>query len=83
MYPEFLPVKITVETDKQTYTEELDVPKGHHRKPYSWDDLIIKGKKVMSERSAMEIANIAKRFDRSDMAELLEVVRNVRDERQH
>ena len=83
MYPEFLPVKITVETDKQTFTEELDVPKGHHRKPYSWDDLIIKGKKVMSERSALEITNIAKRFDRSDMAELLEVVRNVRDERQH
>ncbi len=83
MYPEFLPVKITVETDKQTFTEELDVPKGHHRKPYSWDDLIIKGKKVMSERSALEITNIAKRFDRSDIAELLEVVRNVRDERQH
>ena len=83
MYPEFLPVKITVETDKQTFTEELDVPKGHHRKPYTWDDLIIKGKKVMSERSAIEIANIAKRFDRSDMAELLEVIRNVRDERQH
>ena len=83
MYPEFLPVKIIVETDKQTFTEELDVPKGHHRKPYSWDDLIIKGKKVMSERSAIEIANIAKRFDRSDMAELLEVIRNVRDERQH
>ena len=83
MYPEFLPVKIIVETDKQTFTEELDVPKGHHRKPYSWDDLIIKGKKVMSERSALEITNIAKRFDRSDIAELLEVVRNVRDERQH
>ncbi|OWP57240.1 MAG: hypothetical protein B2I17_00885 [Thermoplasmatales archaeon B_DKE] len=81
MYPEFLPVKIIVETDKQTLTEELDVPKGHHRKPYSWDDLLLKGNRVMSERSAAEIVNIAKRFDRSDVTELLEVMKNVHNER--
>ena len=81
MYPEFLPVRITVETDKQTVTEELDVPKGHHRKPYTWEDVLAKGMKVMSERSANDVVNIAKRFDRSDTTELMEVIKNVRDAR--
>ncbi len=78
MYPEFLPVKITVETDQGVFQEEMDAPKGHNKKPYTWDDLKSKGNRVMSEGSSASIIEFAKTFEKRGMAELNEVLKNVK-----
>jgi 2-methylcitrate dehydratase len=78
MYPEFLPVKITVETDQGVFQEEMDAPKGHNKKPYTWDDLKSKGNRVMSEGSSASIMEFAKTFEKRGMAELNEVLKNVK-----
>ncbi|MCI2412995.1 MAG: MmgE/PrpD family protein [Candidatus Thermoplasmatota archaeon] len=78
MYPEFLPVKIKVETDEGVFEEEMDAPKGHNKKPYTWDDLKKKGTRVMSEDSSSSIIEFARSFENRSMKEFMEVLRNVK-----
>ena len=78
MYPEFLPVKIRVETDEGIFEEEMDAPKGHNKKPYTWDDLKQKGTRVMSEDSSSSVIEFARSFEKRSMREFMEVLRNVK-----
>lgn len=77
MYPENLPVKITVVTDTGTFEEEMDIPKGHFRKPYSWDDLENKGKSVVGEDNARILIDFMKKFEGKQVKELFEVISDV------
>lgn len=77
MYPENLPVKIQVKTDQGVYEEEMDVPKGHFRKPYSWDDLEKKGSSVMGEDNARILIDFMRNFEGRQVRELFEVISNV------
>ncbi|MGC8609415.1 MAG: MmgE/PrpD family protein, partial [Thermoplasmata archaeon] len=77
MYPAYLPVKITVESDSGRVEEEVDVPKGHFRDPYSWDDLLKKAIRVNDRLDA--VVKFAKDLDKKDSNELMEVIGNVSD----
>lgn len=77
MYPEYLPVKITVETDRGEYSQELDVPKGHFRRPYTWDELEAKGTRVMGQENARTLIEFMKVFHRKGARELMEVISDV------
>ncbi len=77
MYPEYLPVKITITTDSGLFSEEMDVPKGHHRKPYTWDDLQSKGNRVMGPENSRSLINFMKDFQRHSVREFMEVIMNV------
>lgn len=77
MYPENLPVKITVETDSGIFEEEMDVPKGHFRKPYTWEDLQTKGTSVMGAENASILLDFMKDFERKQVRELFEVISSV------
>ena len=77
MYPEYLPVKISVETSEGKYSEELDVPKGHFRNPYTWEDLQSKGERVMGGSNARILVDFMKSFERKSVKELLEVISSV------
>lgn len=83
MYPEYLPVKITVKTDRGKFEEEMDAPKGHNKKPYTWDDVLAKATRMMGEDSARDVVSVANSFERRSPEELLEVMRNVQATRQH
>lgn len=74
MYPEFLPCKITIKTNKGTWTEEVDVPLGHFRNPYNWDNVMEKGFRLTrDENFVKEIVELVKNFEAHDAKELLEV----------
>ena len=77
MYPEYLPAKITVKTDSGVFEEEIDVPKGHHRNPYSWDDLQRKGDRVMGEDNSRILIGFVRNFEKKSSKELLEVISDV------
>lgn len=77
MYPENLPVKIEVVTDSGTFQEEMDVPKGHFRKPYTWEDLENKGKLVMGEDNSKILMDFMKHFESRPVRELFEVISDV------
>lgn len=77
MYPENLPAKIKVTTDSGTFEEELDVPKGHFRRPYTWDDLENKGKLVMGEDNSKILVDFMKNFEGKQVRELFEVISGV------
>lgn len=82
MYPEYLPVKISVITDLGKYTKEVTVPKGHFRAPYDWDDLLNKGTRIMGdEDDAREILNAGKKLDKIYVKEFLDVINNVKVKR--
>jgi len=82
MYPEYLPVKISVITDLGKYIEEITVPKGHFRAPYDWDDLLNKGIRIMNdEDQARDILNTGKKLDKISIKEFLDVVNNVKVKR--
>ncbi|MDP8011322.1 MAG: MmgE/PrpD family protein [Thermoplasmata archaeon] len=82
MYPEYLPVKISVITDMGKYNEEVLFPKGHFKSPYDWDDLLKKGTKIMNdEDQAREILNAGKRLEKISVKEFLDVVNNVKAKR--
>ncbi|MGP6239787.1 MmgE/PrpD family protein [Cuniculiplasma sp. SKW4] len=81
MYPEYLPVKISVKTDRGTYEEELEAPKGHNKKPYTWDDVMAKASRVMGEDSAKDVVSLARSFESRSPEELMEVMRNVQASR--
>lgn len=79
MYPEYLPVKISVITDLGKYTEEVTVPKGHFRAPYGWEDLLNKGARIMGdEDEAREILNAGKKLEKMTVKEFLDVINNVK-----
>jgi 2-methylcitrate dehydratase len=78
MYPEYLPVKIKVETDKGIFEEELDAPKGHNKKPYTWLDLEMKARRMMGEDNAKDLIEFAKGFEKKSVAEYCEVLSNVK-----
>lgn len=77
MYPEHLPVKIKIVTDSGTYEEEMEVPKGHYRKPYTWDDLQNKGSSVMGKENAKMLLDFMKGFEDRSVRELFEVISSV------
>lgn len=80
-YPEYLPVKITIKTNSGTYEKELEAPKGHNKKPYTWDDLKAKAARMMGEEKGKTIIDFAKSFENRDISEYLEVLRNVKIEK--
>ena len=77
MYPDYLPVKITVEAENGTFTEEMDAPKGHFRKPYTWDDLKAKGERVMGPENSAILMDFMKSFQKHRARELMEVISDV------
>lgn len=77
MYPGELPVKIRITTDAGTYEQEMDVPKGHFKKPYSWEDLEMKGQSVMGEDNAKILVNFARSLEKRSIRELFEVISDV------
>lgn len=77
MYPEFLPVRIKVTTDQGEYEEEIDVPKGHHKSPYSWDDLRKKGERVGGDDFARTVVDLARSFENRSASDLVEAVADV------
>ena len=77
MYPDYLPVKITVEAENGTFTEEMDAPKGHFRKPYTWDDLKAKGERVMGPENSAILMDFMKSFQKHRVRELMEVISDV------
>lgn len=77
MYPDYLPVKITVEAENGTFTEEMDAPKGHFRKPYTWDDLKAKGERVMGPENSAILMDFMKSFQKHQVRELMEVISDV------
>jgi len=74
MYPEYLPVRITVKTDRSEETEEITVPKGHFRHPYSWEDVRVKASLVMGEDRGKELVNFTKNFERHNVNDLFEML---------
>ena len=81
MYPEYLPVMIDVTTDSGNYRKELDAPKGHNKRPYTWNDLETKASRMMGEDSAKELISLARSFEKRTSEEYLEVMRNVKNEK--
>lgn len=81
MYPEFLPVKIKVTTDKGEYEEEIDIPKGHHKSPYSWDDLKAKGSRMGGDDFASTVVELSRNFENRSAKDLLEAISSVDTER--
>jgi 2-methylcitrate dehydratase len=78
MYPEYLPIKITVSTDSSRFEEEVTVPKGHFRNPYSWDDLRNKGIAIINDDSVVDsLIMVGKDLDKKSVSELFEVVSSV------
>lgn len=64
LYPDYLPVKISIETSDHTYEEEVKVPKGHFRNPYDWSDLANKGKRIMDVKErAQKIVELGMKLD--------------------
>jgi len=79
MYPEYLPVKITVFTKTRKEESEVLFPKGHFRNPYSWEDLLNKGERIMDSRErAKEILDTGKKFERIGAKEFFDVVNNTK-----
>ena len=75
MYPEFLPVRITVKTESSEYEKEVTVPKGHFRNPYDWKDLENKGRRLIGDQEKVrEIIEIGKKFESTSVRRLFEVV---------
>ncbi len=75
MYPEYLPVKISVKTDSSEYEKEVTVPKGHFRNPYDWKDLENKGMRLIGDEEKVKmIVEMGKRFESASTRELFEAV---------
>lgn len=77
MYPEFLPCRITINTKKGTWTEEVDVPLGHFRNPYKWDNVKEKGFRITKNDDFVnEVIEISRNFEGHDSKELMEVLKD-------
>ena len=75
MYPEYLPVKISVKTDSLEYEKEVTVPKGHFRNPYDWKDLENKGMRLIGDEEKVKvIVEMGKGLESASTRELFETV---------
>ena len=75
MYPEYLPVKISVKTKAGEQQKEVTVPKGHFKNPYDWKDLENKGHRLIKDPEKVKrLIDLGKNFERSSTRELLEAV---------
>ena len=82
MYPEYLPIKISVVTDKGKFDEEVHVPKGHFKDPYSWEDLKKKGISIMGDEYAVkEIINLGRSIENRYVSEMFDVIGDVDSKR--
>ncbi|BAB59515.1 MMGE/PRPD family protein [Thermoplasma volcanium GSS1] len=81
MYPEYLPVKISVTDQTSVKEEEIDVPKGHFRDPYTWKDLEAKARRV--NPNLVELVSYVRNIENKSLVELKEVMTNVAAEGQH
>ena len=77
MYHEHSPVRIQVKSNGEIIEREILDPKGHFKKPFSWEDLLNKGKKLMEEDSASYLIEVGKSMESRSMTELQEVLANV------
>jgi 2-methylcitrate dehydratase len=78
MYPEYLPVKIDVLTNEGLFSEEITVPKGHFRDPFTWDDLKEKGLKIIKDEDLVNsIMDAGKSLEHITVNEFLDVITNV------
>lgn len=77
LYPEKLPFRILIKTDKGNFEREMLIPKGHYLDQYSWEDLRKKAERSMSEESARELVEFSKNMDNRDVSEFIEVVNSV------
>lgn len=75
LYPEYLPVKISVKTDAGEYDKEIKIPKGHFRNPYGWKDLEEKGMRIMkNEDRVKEIIGAGKILHVSSVREFMRLI---------
>ncbi len=77
LYPEHLPFRIEIKTSTGEFDSEIIDPKGHHRNPFTWDDIIQKGRSMMSEASAREIVTAVKTIENRDILEIMEILADV------
>ena len=77
LYPEHLPFRIQIKTSSGEFENEIIDPKGHHRNPFSWDDIIHKGRSMMSEASTREIVTAVKTIENRDIFEIMEILADV------
>jgi len=77
LFPEFLPTKLTYETDQGIFEKEVDVPYGYYRNPISWNDLKDKGFKLLrNDDFNNQLLEFIKNFDDKSVDELMEVMNN-------
>jgi 2-methylcitrate dehydratase len=82
MYPEYLPIKVSVVTDRGKFEEEVHVPKGHFKDPYSWDDLERKGISIMRDEDAVkDIINLGRSIENRYVSEIFDVIGDVNSKR--
>lgn len=78
MYPEYLPVKIDVLTEQDQFSQEVTVPKGHFRDPFTWDDLKEKGLKIIKDEDIVDrIMDAGKSLEHLSVNEFLDVITDV------
>ncbi|MGC8574775.1 MAG: MmgE/PrpD family protein [Thermoplasmata archaeon] len=77
LFPEFLPTKLTYETDEGIFEKEIDVPYGYYRNPISWNDLKDKGFKLLrNDDFNNQLLEFIKNLDDKSVDELMEVMNN-------
>ena len=76
-YPEHLPFRIKIETDRGPVEDFLLDPKGYFSKPFSWDDLRNKGLKLMPEDDCNNIINAVRSIDNRQIPEIMEILSDV------
>ncbi len=77
MYPESLPFRISITTNNGTVEGEMNAPKGHHKNPYSWDDVYGKGERVMGAERSKEIIDLVRSFENRSAKDLMEATESV------
>lgn len=78
LYPEYLPVRISITTSEGRFSEEVLFPKGHFKDPYGWSDLKHKGMSIIPDESLVDdLIALGKRLDRKSVHELFELMSNV------
>ncbi len=75
MYPDFVPVRIAISATGGDFVEQVLVPKGHYRDPYSWDDLRRKGRKLVPEESWVDdMVSAGRSLERRSAADVFELL---------
>ncbi len=76
-YPEHLPFRIRVTTNTGKIDDEVLDPRGHFRNPFTWDDLVDKGRKVMGEDACREVISSVRKLESKSIKEIVEVLSSV------